>query len=176
VNYTKGELVKAALTEIGIADYEFDITPEEEATGIRRLDSMMAQWSDKGIRISYNFVGSSADEAGLPNIAQEAVISNLALRLAPTYGKQVPPEVRSTAKRALNSLYSEAAYPNEMQLQTTPIGSGYKSGFESDVFFTPDTSPDSRATCSSPPRNETSGEYGTSTTTQEDLQTFRSET
>jgi hypothetical protein len=137
VSYTKGELVKAALSEIGIADYEFDITPGELASGIRRLNSMMSQWSDRGVRISFNYLGASDDDSSLPSIAEEAVISNLALRLASSYGKQVAPEVRSTAKRALNSLYNEAAYPNEMQLQTIPIGAGFKTGFDDDVFFVP---------------------------------------
>lgn len=124
---TKAELVASALREIGLADYEFDISTEETTSGVSRLNQMMAMWSDKGIRLSYNYAGASADESGLPGIAEEAVFTNLALRLAPSYGKQVDPGVRALAKFALNALMSESTYPRERQLSGLPVGAGYKN-------------------------------------------------
>ena len=53
MSYTKGELALAALEEIGIAEYEFDITPEMRQSIIRRMDMMMAEWNIRGITLSY---------------------------------------------------------------------------------------------------------------------------
>ncbi len=106
---TKGEVVKTALTIIGIADYEFDIIPEELATGVDFLGLMISLWSNKGLKIPYNFEGETEDQSGVPDIAMEAVTYNLAIRLAPSYGQQAPMDVRSIAKVALTALYSESA-------------------------------------------------------------------
>lgn len=135
MNYTKGELVKAALTEIGIADYEFDITPGEVGQGVQKMDAMMALWSRKGIQLGYNYDGGPGDQSGVPTTAQEAVITNLALRLAPSYGKQVPIEVNRQANVSLRALYSVSARPIEQQFDVLPIGAGFKSRYE--VFFRP---------------------------------------
>jgi len=133
---TKGEVVKTALTLIGIADYEFDIIPEELATGVDFLNLMMSLWSNKSLKVPYNFDGDAEDSSGLPDIAIEAVAANLAIRLAPSYGKQVPMEVRTLAKQGLNALFSESAKPLEMQLDTIPSGAGHKF-LETSRFFTP---------------------------------------
>lgn len=127
MSYTKGAYVTAALNELGIADYEFDITPEELSSGVRRLDAMMAHWSDMNLKLSYNSGGGPEDDSGVPSVADEAVIMNLAIRLAPSYGKQVAPTVMAMAKAALNTLLSFSAKPREQQFQVMPRGAGYKS-------------------------------------------------
>jgi hypothetical protein len=127
VGYTKGDLVRVALSELGIADYEFDITPEEISFGVRKMDWMMSQWSLKGIRAPYNFIGGPADDSGLPMAFYEAVALNLALRLAPSYGKQPAMSVMTGAKQALDAIMSKSALPPEIQFPSMPIGAGYKS-------------------------------------------------
>jgi len=133
---TKSEIVTGALSELGIADYEFDITPEEIDAGIRRLDSMMSLWSSKNIRLPYNYVGGASDDSGVPATAIEAVTSNLAIRLGSSYGKQVPPDVRTIAKSALNAIMSESTRPRERQLGPLPLGAGYKN-IDTNVFWYP---------------------------------------
>jgi hypothetical protein len=132
MGYTKGEIVHSALNEIGIADYDFDIAPEQTESAMRRLDSMMAEWSARGIKLYYpsstSANGSSLDtDTNLPASALEAVITNLALRIAPSYGKIVFPETKSTAKNALDTLMIKTALPREMQLPSMPKGQGYKT-------------------------------------------------
>lgn len=124
---TKAELVTAALREIGIADHEFDISPGELVSGAKRLDQMMYHWYDRGIKFPYNYEGGLTDNTGIPTVAEEAAITNLALRLAPSYGKQVDIGVQSVAKQAMTSLFRESAYPEERYLQLHPVGAGYKS-------------------------------------------------
>lgn len=126
---TKGELVQSALNEIGIADYEFDISAEELESGVRRLDSMMAMWSSKGVILSYPLGGDSesSDESNIPDTAWEAVVTNLALRLAPSYGKAVAQELKKTAKESYNVLLGLSVSTKEMQFPSMPKGQGYKN-------------------------------------------------
>lgn len=133
---TKGDLVREALTEIGIAEYEFDISPEEIGQGVSRLNSMMSLWDLRGVKLGFNFTGGPGEASGIPTTAEEAVVTNLSLRLAPTYGRQVPPEVKKAASVSMRSLYNVAARPIEMQFgHNLPVGAGYKDHY--DVFFEP---------------------------------------
>ena len=127
MTYTKRELVTKALSAIGIASYEFDADAEQIDDGVEDLDGMMALWSRKGIDISYNFSGGPSEESGIPPSSYEAVITNLSLRLAPSYGKEISREVRKQANVAKRALYAEAARPIEMQYRTIPIGAAHKS-------------------------------------------------
>jgi len=132
MGYTKGDLVEAALTEIGIAGDEFDVVPEQMEKDMRRLDSMMAEWVNQGILLSYptNSSPNTSEEgtdSNIPDIAIEAVVTNLALRLAPSYGKQVQPDTRITAKNSMTYLVGVIAKPLERRLPGMPKGAGYKN-------------------------------------------------
>ena len=131
MSYTKGELVNSALEELGISSYDFDISPEAVQSGLRKLDSMMAEWSIKGIRLSFPISkiqqSSVDDDSNIPDWAWEAVITNLAIRMAPSYGKTVQPETKIAAKNAYNTLCSNFAKPREMQMSSMPKGAGYKA-------------------------------------------------
>jgi len=130
MSYTKGQLVGAALEEIGIAEYEFDISPEQRQSAIRRLDSMMAEWNGRNILLSFPIAkeenSSPDDDSNIPNWSWEAVITNLAIRLAPSYGKQVSQETRATAKHAYTTICGRSAVPKEMNFPLMPKGAGYK--------------------------------------------------
>lgn len=131
MSYTKGELADGALEEIGIADYEFDVTPEQRQSAIRRLDMMMAVWGGRGIRLSYPITKTPSpdptQESNIPDWAGEAVITNLAVRIAPSYGKKVSAETKINAKYGYNTLCSIFSAPVEMQLPSMPKGAGYKT-------------------------------------------------
>jgi len=131
MSYTKGELASAALEEIGIAEYEFDITPEQKQSAIRRLDMMIARWNIKGIRLSFPIAkidsSSTTDDSYIPDWAWEAAVTNLAVLIAPSYGKAVSQETKVAAKNGYNTLCSVFSRPKEMQLGSMPKGAGYKT-------------------------------------------------
>jgi hypothetical protein len=141
--YTKRQFVEAALTEIGLASYVFDIQPEQLEYARRRLDAMMADWNGKGIRLSYPIPaspeqGSLAEETNVPDSANEAVILNLAVRLAPSYGKQIMPDTRLVAKTAYDTVLQRATAPIELQFpDTLPSGAGNKYWRDADDPFMP---------------------------------------
>jgi len=133
MSYTKRQFVEAALEEIGLADYVFDLSPEQLQSAVRRMDSMLAAWNAIGIRIGYPLT-SNPDDADLdtitavPDSANEAIILNLALRLSPSYGKAIALPTSAAARMAYNTLMSRAAMPAEQQFPSTlPVGAGQKS-------------------------------------------------
>lgn len=132
MSYSKRQIVEAAMAEIGLASYSFDLMPEQVEAALRRLDSMMAEWNARGLRLGYS-VPDSPDlsdidaDSGLPDSAWEAAITNLAIRIAPSYGKSVNPATMTTARHAFNTLMARAAFPAEMKLPAMPAGAGNKS-------------------------------------------------
>lgn len=132
MGYSKRQFVTAAFEEIGLASYVFDLQPEQLQSALNRLDAMMADWNGKGIRLGYPLPGSpqysDLDEPSeVPDSANETIFTNLAIKLAPSYGKSVMPETKVTAKESYNTLLMRATTPLEMQLPgTMPAGAGNK--------------------------------------------------
>lgn len=132
MGWTKRQFVTQAFEEIGLAAYVFDLTPEQLQSALRRLDSMMASWNAKGIRLGYPIPSSPDDsdldeQTNVPDSANETIYTNLGVRLAPSFGKTVSPDLKSIAKAGYDTLMSRAAMPPEQQLPgTMPSGAGNK--------------------------------------------------
>ena len=132
MGYSKRQFVEAAFEEIGLANYVFDLQPEQLQSALRRLDAMMAEWNAKGLRLGYAMPSSPQDSdldepTNAPDSAWEAIITNLAVRIAPGYGKSVSPDTKMVAKNAYNTLLQRATFPLEQQLPgTMPSGAGNK--------------------------------------------------
>jgi len=132
MGYSKRQFVAAAFEEIGLASYVFDLQPEQLQSAMRRIDAMMAGWNGKGIRLGYPLPNSPQDSdldepTLVPDWANEAIITNGAVRLAPGYGKVVMPETKAVAKDSYNTLLQRATMPPEQQLPATmPAGAGNK--------------------------------------------------
>ena len=132
MSYTKLELVKGALAEIGLSDYAFDLSAEQIDQALARLDAMMAEWNGRGVRLGYPVAVNpsgleGSDDSGIPDVAYEAVITNLAVRIAPNYGKAVSAETRATATRGMNTLFTRSARPKPARLGAMLAGAGAKS-------------------------------------------------
>jgi len=147
MGYSKRQFVEGAYEELGIASYAFDLSPEDLESAMRRLDAMMAEWNAKGIRLSYPIPGSPDDNdldepSQVPDSAYEAIITNLGIRIAPSIGKTVPVETKTTAKAAYNTLLARACFPPEMQFpHTTPAGAGNKPRRTGGTFLPTPTDP-----------------------------------
>jgi hypothetical protein len=132
MGYSKRQFISAAFEEIGMAEYVFDLQPEQLQSALNRLDAMLAEWNAKGLRLGYSLPSSPQDSdldepTFTPDSAWEAIITNLAIRIAPGYGKAVSPDTKVTAKAAYNTLLQRAAFPLEQQLpETMPTGQGNK--------------------------------------------------
>lgn len=148
MSWTKLQLVRQAFSEIGLADYDFDLQPEQLQNALRLMDSMIAMWNSKNILLSYPTPTSPensnlSDESNIPDRANEAVYFNLALRLAASLGRPVTPELKASAWYAYNNLLSWVMQPQPMQFpQNLPRGQGNKPyRYKQDNFMDRPVSP-----------------------------------
>lgn len=132
MGWTKRQIIEQAFEEIGLASYIFDLTSDQLESALRRLDLMVYSWYQRNIRIGFPLPVSPNDsnieqQVDVPGTANEAIVLNLAVRLAPSYGKTLAPETKATAKALYEQLLTDAAQPYEMQYEKTlPLGAGYK--------------------------------------------------
>lgn len=142
MGWTKRQFITQALTENGLASYVFDMEPEEFESAMYRLDAMMAEWNAKGLRLGYPLPGSpqSADldqQTEVPDSANQAIILNLALMLAPSYGKTSSPTTAMMAKKSIDTLYARAVTPPKLQMPgTMPRGAGNRDwGYSGSNYY-----------------------------------------
>ena len=133
MSWTKREVVSNAFEEIGLASYSFDLQPEQMQAGLRRLDNMMATWNSRGLRLGYPLTDSPADsdldqDTNVTDEAIEAMVSNLAIRLAPLFGKTVSPDTKAGARGAYMALLSRRTQIVEKLIDASavPAGAGTK--------------------------------------------------
>ena len=133
MSWTKREVVQNAFEEVGLASYAFDLQPEQMQAGLRRLDNMMATWNSRGLRIGYPLTDSPAgsdldQDTNVTDEAIEAIVSNLAIRLAPLLGKTVSPDTKATARSAYMALLSRRSTIPErlIDVNAVPAGAGTK--------------------------------------------------
>lgn len=149
MSWSKRELIHEAFAELGLAASDFDLQPEEIQTALRRLDSMMATWDGKGIRIGYALPASPDEsdpdqDSGISDTAAETVYLNLAIRIAPGFGKTVFVDTRRNARDGYDALLRDSAQPlPPQQPNTMPRGAGNKPWhpLSSPFFPTPTYSP-----------------------------------
>jgi hypothetical protein len=132
MSWTKRQFCETALEEIGITADVLESDPGLLESARKRLDAMMAEWNGRGIRVGYPLAGSPGDGdldavTAVPDMANEAIYTALAVRIAPTYGKTPMPETKATAARGYQVLCSRAAFPRQRQMPADmPLGAGNK--------------------------------------------------
>lgn len=148
MSWTKRQLIEQAFEEVGLASYIYDLDADQLNSALRRLDSMIATWDARGIHLGYpltsNPDNSNIDsDTGVPDSANEAIYTNLGIKIAPSFGKMVAPETKASARSAYRALLNSASTPPEMQLPNTlPSGAGNKPWrYEQPFLNKPDTSP-----------------------------------
>lgn len=155
MSWTKRQFVTQAFEEIGLAAYVFDLQPEQMDSARIKLDAMMASWASNGVSLNYPLPqnqdgGDLDDDTGVPDFANETIYLNLALKLAPSYGKQISNLTMISAKNAYDQLVRSQITVPEMRLpDTMPLGQGNKCyGDDNFVSSTQDNAilpPDSTA-------------------------------
>lgn len=129
--YSKLQFVHKAMAEIGIAQSQFQLPPEDIQDAVATLDAMMAEWNGWGIRVQYPVDDPEWTDWSTPTMvpdrAWQAIITNLALRLAPAYGKTPMPSTMAAARNGYNLLLARRTGMPQMQLPgTMPQGAGNK--------------------------------------------------
>ena len=133
---TAREYITRALAKLGVKAAESSIEASELTDGIETLNDMLTEWEGSGILLGFEPVASGDDEIRAPRLAQAAIKSNLAIRLAPDYSRPVSAELAAEARGATKSMLraivkiGDVAYPS-----TLPTGSGNKTLLDDDDFF-----------------------------------------
>jgi hypothetical protein len=127
---TKGALGARALHHLGIANYVFDVESEETISTLKTLDSMIAEWQAKLNDMGYiqpatNGTSQPSDPAGIDEAMVEAVAANLALRVAPSYGKTTSGELRAMARDGRSFVFSSYSRARAVEIPSyLPLGAG----------------------------------------------------
>jgi len=127
---TKANLAQKALSKIGVTGFDYEVDPEEIKDAIVELEYMMADWDARGIKCGYQFAADpetveASQESGLPDIAFRAVTTNLAVAIAPMYGKEASQSVFAAASASLGSLLNAIQFvPATQYGSRMPLGSG----------------------------------------------------
>jgi hypothetical protein len=123
---SKGELVDLAFEECGLAGFEFQRTPEEIASGMRELDTMMYEWPWNLLGFVHPSTGSGApsDLSGIPFSTKAVTAKHLALRLAPKGAWTLSAESKASLARSFNLLLASLAVVPTALMDSTPSGAG----------------------------------------------------
>jgi P22 tail accessory factor len=130
----KSDILDMMFEECGRAGYEFDRTAGEDASALRRLDAMLAEWQAEGVNLNYNFPaifgkGLPTDSTGIPDAAVNGVALWGAFRIAPGMGKTISPESRKALSDAKAFLRAEtSSIPSVIFPRNTIRGTGNRFG------------------------------------------------
>jgi hypothetical protein len=145
----KSAIVEGAYEFCGLNSFEYERTPEEMTTGLRRLNSLMALLKSKGLDLGFDFptygAGLLEEPSGIPDDAVEPICALLAQRIAPTLGATLSPDAKAVLSTAVNDLFAlYAAAPPSMVPASIPRSMGVRRrGFVSiETLDTPTSTDD----------------------------------
>lgn len=142
---TKRQIVEMAYEECSLAGYEFNLTPEETFSGLRKLDAMMAEWTVSSRDLGYNmpttFGGGDLDEAsGIPDAAISGTAISLAMAIAPAMAKVMSAETRSRLSISMTVIRAMCAKVPRSQkwARSTVAGAGNRRYYYGSAFMPTD--------------------------------------
>ncbi len=133
---TASELITAALGQTLTRSADIPLEPDELQDAIFQLNNMMTSWN---LALGYTVVSNPNDEITTPDFAIDAMVQNLAVRIAPGFGGIVDADLRQNAREAKRDLLKivvtvgPARYPS-----TLPRGSGNtRTSTRNRIFYPP---------------------------------------
>lgn len=130
---TVTEVVNGALLLLEVRTAEAAVTAPEAEDGLVSLNDMMNEWNVDGINVGYETLSSIDDELHVDLGAIGAIKANLAVYIAPEYGRIVSDTLDTRANRSKRSLRASIKLNPSEYPDTLPIGSGNEEN-----NFTPD--------------------------------------
>lgn len=136
-------LVQSGLKRIGAASIVQPAAPETIIEGFGILKSMVASWASWGIDLRLSPLNVPGDEIGEPLDSTNAIIDNLALRLAPDFDNgrgNVSEQLKANARIGLAQVkqsYRPLSVPPRQISSTAPRGQGNARGFRRRTYFVP---------------------------------------
>ncbi len=121
---TVTEIVSGALRLLEVKTAESAITPAEVNEGLEALNDMMNEWNVDGIDVGYETLDDADDELFITLGSLGAIKANLAVYIAPEYGRVVTDQLNRRAIRSKRSLRATIPLNASQYPDSLPIGSG----------------------------------------------------
>jgi hypothetical protein len=146
MSWTKRQIIDQAMTELGVAAYDFDANPSELQDALLSLDMMMGVWINKGIVFTPTAypvstdqtVGSLSEDTNAPLEAIPAMYYNLALEIAAMFGKQASPSTMGKAAATFGLIMGNKTIP-EVSFIGALRGAGAKRPLSPFITTDPET-------------------------------------
>tara|TARA_R110000851_G_scaffold258718_1_gene411196 strand:+ start:1472 stop:1903 length:432 start_codon:yes stop_codon:yes gene_type:complete len=130
MSYTKRKIINQAMTEIGLGSYNFDAQPEDLQDALFKLNVMLAEWTVYGAVTGAltPFVDDLDVDSLIPMTDVQAVVSGLAVSIAPSFGKQVSPSTTMSAFNGRRAIIKRNAIVlgKRSDSAAVPAGAGHK--------------------------------------------------
>ncbi len=132
---TASEIVNRACSLIGVKPAGQTISDDSMSDGIETLNDMMLELSGNGVYLQYQVCTASSDETRIPDYAVAMAKANLAVRLAPEYGRPIATGLAVYASESMRSVLAhlsgtiEVAYPDIL-----PIGEDQDDNYINKYF------------------------------------------
>ena len=130
---TVTQIVTGALQLLQVRTAESPVTASEAEDGLTALNDMMNEWNVNGINVGYELLDDVEDLLHVQLGSVGAIKANLAVYIAPEYGKAVSGALQFRADVSKNSLRGAIKLNSAQFPDTLPIGSGNEGN-----NFTPD--------------------------------------
>ena len=138
---TGTEIIQEALERIGAHSIVMSAEADSIVKGKNALNSMLQLWISWGIDIQTVPLNAPGDELSEPIDAREAIIDNLAIKIAPMFDNGetiVSPDLRANARlgfKMVKTLYQRITISKTKPSSLLPRGAGNSKGNESPVFI-----------------------------------------
>ena len=129
--------INRALAILTIKSGETELTDNEKDDALIHLNAMMMEWDALGYHLGYLNPQTTDDEMGVPDWSQTAIWYNLAVRIAPEYGKAVEPSIEFHARNGMKSIMTKTMDPIfTVYPSILPTGAGNSgcSGYNAKFF------------------------------------------
>jgi hypothetical protein len=126
MSITNVQLIGDALRELNVISEIETPSAEQGSHALRKLNQMMAEWEEAGVRLEYFAQTVMGDDCPIPAYAEGGVTAQLATRLASTYGAEVSIALANSATTGYATILRtamNAALPVSLMV-TRPRGSG----------------------------------------------------
>lgn len=123
---TVQELLTDAYLELNVIRENQALSAEQAATGLRKLNQMLADWEKDGIDLGYYPQTLLTATVPITPDAERGVMLNLVIELAGAFGAQVSAATARNASQAYTRLERDAAIVVEQSLDHLPgVARGY---------------------------------------------------
>ena len=127
---TNIEIIEDALREINVISEVDTASDEQGSFALRKLNQMMELWKERDIdNLGWYSQSDTTETAPIPDYAELAVTTNLAIALAPKYGASISMELGAIAASAFQTVQRKSISEklDNTDMSHMPVGSG---GFE----------------------------------------------